>query len=86
MNGNCAWNHLRQAGKKRRKRYGRLHRSWERGTNENTNGLIRQYLPKGKSMAHVTQADCDEIAARINSRPRTRLGCKTPEECYVQTR
>ena len=62
------------------------HHSWERGTNENTNGLIRQYLPKGKSMAHVTQADCDEIAARINSRPRKRLGYKTPEECYVQTR
>ncbi len=62
------------------------HHSWERGTNENTNGLIRQYLPKGKSMAHVTQADCDAIAARINSRPRKRLGYKTPEECYVQTR
>ena len=62
------------------------HHSWERGTNENTNGLIRQYLPKGKSMTHVTQADCDEIAARINSRPRKRLGYKTPEECYVQTR
>jgi IS30 family transposase len=62
------------------------HHSWERGTNENTNGLIRQYLPKGKSMAHVTQADCDEIAAKLNSRPRKRLGFRTPEECYVQAR
>ena len=59
------------------------HHSWERGTNENTNGLIRQYLPKGKSMAHITQADCDAIAAKLNSRPRKRLGYKTPEECYA---
>jgi IS30 family transposase len=59
-----------------------LHHAWERGTNENTNGLIRQYLPKGKSMAHITQADCDEIAAKLNSRPRKRLGFRTPEECY----
>ena len=59
------------------------HHSWERGTNENTNGLVRQYLPKGQSMAHVTQADCDEIAARLNSRSRKRLGFLTPEECCV---
>lgn len=60
------------------------HHSWERGTNENTNGLIRQYLPKRKSMAHVTQDDCDAIAARLNTRPRKRLGYKTPEECYAE--
>ena len=60
-------------------------RSWERGTNENTNGLIRQYLPKGRSMAHITQAGLDAIAARLNSRPRKRLGYKTPEECYAQS-
>jgi transposase, IS30 family len=62
------------------------HHSWERGTNENTNGLLRQYLPKRRSMAHVTQADCDAIAAKLNARPRKRLGYKTPEECYVQAR
>ena len=60
------------------------HHSWERGTNENTNGLIRQYLPKRTSMAKLTQADMDAIAARLNSRPRKRLGYRTPEECYVQ--
>jgi IS30 family transposase len=59
------------------------HHSWERGTNENTNGLIRQYLPKRTSQAHVTQDDCDAIAAKLNSRPRKRLGYKTPEECYA---
>jgi IS30 family transposase len=61
------------------------HHSWERGTNENTNGLIRQYLPKRTSFAHVNQADCDAIAARLNSRPRKRLGYRTPEECYAQS-
>ena len=62
------------------------HHSWERGTNENTNGLIRQYLPKRTSQAHVTQDDCDAIATKLNSRPRKRLGYKTPEECYAATR
>ena len=57
--------------------------SWERGTNENTNGLIRQYLPKGKTMAKVTQRDCDRIAKKLNTRPRRVLGVKTPEECYA---
>lgn len=54
--------------------------SWERGTNENTNGLIRQYLPKGQSMAHLTQRRCNEIAEKLNNRPRKRYGYRTPEE------
>lgn len=54
--------------------------SWERGTSENTNGLIRQYLPKRSSMAEVTQADCNAIAARLNRRPRKRYGFATPLE------
>ena len=58
------------------------HHAWERGTNENTNGLLRQYLPKGQSMAHLTQRDCDVLARKLNSRPRKRLGYRTPEECY----
>lgn len=53
--------------------------SWERGTNENTNGLIRQYLPKRKSMATLTQQRCEEIALRLNRRPRKRHNYKTPE-------
>jgi len=56
--------------------------AWQRGTNENTNGLIRQYLPKGTTMAHVTQHRCNQIAARLNQRPRKRLQWFTPEECY----
>ena len=59
------------------------HHSWERGTNENTNGLIRQYLPKRTSMEHLTQRDCQRIADTLNRRPRKRLGFRTPEEVYV---
>ena len=59
------------------------HHAWERGTNENTNGLLRQYLPKRHSMARLTQHDCHQIAAKLNRRPRKRLGYRTPEECYV---
>lgn len=56
--------------------------SWERGSNENVNGLIRQYLPKAESMKDVTQQQCDRIAAELNARPRKRFAYKTPEEMY----
>lgn len=56
--------------------------SWERGSNENVNGLIRQYLPKTQSMAAVTQQQCDHIADQLNRRPRKRFDYKTPEEMY----
>lgn len=52
--------------------------SWERGTNENTNGLIRQYLPKKTSMQNLTQERCDQIARQLNSRPRKRYGFNSP--------
>ena len=58
------------------------HHAWERGTNENTNGLIRQYLPKRKSMARVTQRDCNRIAKELNTRPRKRYDWQTPEERF----
>src|SRR6266567_5419715 len=58
------------------------HHAWERGTNENTNGLIRQYLPKRTSMASLTQHDCNVIAHKLNTRPRKRLDYQTPEECF----
>ena len=56
--------------------------SWERGTNENTNGLIRQYLPKGQSMADLTQRRCNWIAKQLNERPRKRHEFKSPKEIY----
>ena len=60
------------------------HHSWERGTNENTNGLIRQYLPKGKTMRGVRQSKCDLIADKLNNRPGKRHGCKTPNQCFLR--
>ena len=60
------------------------HHSWERGTNENTNGLIRQYLPKGRSMKGVTQNKCNLIAKELNTRPRKRHDYKTPNECFLR--
>lgn len=54
--------------------------SWERGTSENTNGLIRQYIPKGTSMKRLTQDRCLAIACALNNRPRKRHGFRTPLE------
>jgi IS30 family transposase len=59
--------------------------SWERGTNENTNGLIRQYIPKKSCMKNLNQATCDRIAYKLNTRPRKRLGFRTPYELYYHT-
>lgn len=59
--------------------------SWERGTSENTNGLIRQYLPKGCCMDDLTQARCNAIAQKLNHRPRKRHGFQTPAELFEKT-
>ena len=58
------------------------HHAWERGTNENTNGLIRQYLPKGMDLSRVTQDRCNRIAEKLNNHPRKRLDFRTPNEVY----
>jgi IS30 family transposase len=65
--------------------FARPYHSWERGSNENANGLLRQYLPKGMSMAGLSQHQCNAIAKKLNTRPRKRLGFRTPLECFTES-
>jgi IS30 family transposase len=56
------------------------HAPWQRGSNENTNGLLRQYFPKGTDFSTVTEAVLDTVADELNDRPRKRLGFANPTE------
>lgn len=58
--------------------------SWERGLNENTNGLVRQYIKKGSELTNVYDQHLDIIAGKLNNRPRKTLGFKTPNEVFLE--
>jgi len=66
--------------------FARPHASWERGVNENTNGLVRQYFPKQHDFAALTQAEVEQVVERLNDRPRKTLGYRTPNEVFYKRR
>lgn len=60
------------------------HAPWQRGSNENINGLLREYLPKGADLSLTTSAQLQAIATELNDRPRKRLGYRTPTEEFAR--
>jgi IS30 family transposase len=58
--------------------------AWQRGTNENTNGLLRYFFPKGSDFTNVTEKNLAQVVEKLNNRPRKCLGYRTPRELYLE--
>src|SRR5579863_9518619 len=65
--------------------FAKPYHSWERGLNENTNGLVRQYFPKKSSFDNITQHDLQQVVRKLNHRPRKCLDYKTPFEVFSKS-
>ena len=65
--------------------FAKPYHSWERGANENYNGLLRQYFPKGYNFDLITEGDILRIEEKLNNRPRKRFGYLSPNQVFLQT-
>ena len=65
--------------------FARPYHSWERGANENTNGVIRQYIPKGSDFTNITQGFLEEVERKLNERPRKRHGFLSPNQVFSKS-
>ncbi len=64
--------------------FAKPYQSWQRGANENLNGLVRQYYPKKSDFSVITEEELKEVENKLNNRPRKRFGYKTPNEIFFQ--
>ena len=64
--------------------FAKPYHSWERGANENLNGLIRQYFPKKSNFENITEQEIEKVINILNNRPRKRFGYKTPKEIFAE--